>query len=258
MFSERLPQRAFLGVSSLLFAASAIGTILWCGSMSSMAGMRMPGGWTMSMAWMRMPGQTWPGAASAFLGMWTVMMLAMMLPSLVPLLGRYRQAAGRAGRWTALVGLGYFSVWTLLGIAVYPLGVALAEVEMRQPALSRAVPFAVGGVVLLAGLLQFSGWKARYLACCRGETERPRTLSADARTAWRHGLRLGRHCAHCCAGPMAVLLVLGVMDLKAMAIVTAAMSAERLAPGGHRVAQALGVLAIGAGSWMLARAAGLA
>ena len=64
--------------------------------------MPMPGGWTMSMAWMRMPGQTWPGAASSFLGMWVVMMVAMMLPSLVPMLLRYRRAVGRQGnaaRW---------------------------------------------------------------------------------------------------------------------------------------------------------------
>lgn len=263
MHSKRLPQRAFLGVSSLLFAASAIATVLGCRSMSSMAGMRMPGGWTMSMAWMRMPGQTWPGAASSFLGMWAVMMVAMMLPSLVPMLGRYRQAVGQAGEsrrggLTALVGLGYFFVWTVIGMAAFPLGVALAEAEMRQPALARAVPFAAGVAVLLAGLLQFSGWKARSLACCRGETGPLRALPAGAGAAWRHGLRLGRHCAHCCAGPMAVLLVLGVMDLKAMAVVTAGLTAERLAPGGRRVARALGVVAIGAGLWMIARATGLA
>ena len=60
--------------------------------MSAMGEMPMPGGWTMSMAWMRMPGQTWPGAAASFFGMWIVMMVAMMLPSLVPMLWRYRQA----------------------------------------------------------------------------------------------------------------------------------------------------------------------
>jgi predicted metal-binding membrane protein len=78
-----------------------------------------PGGWTMSLAWMRMPGQTcgqtWPGAAASFLGMWVVMMVAMMLPSLVPMRWRYRQAVGRTGdtrlgRLTALVGVGYFFV----------------------------------------------------------------------------------------------------------------------------------------------------
>jgi predicted metal-binding membrane protein len=90
-------ERAFIGVSALLFAASATMTIVWCASMSAMGGMPMPGGWTMSMAWMRMPGQTWPGAAVSFLGMWVVMMVAMMLPSLVPMLRRYRQAVGRTG-----------------------------------------------------------------------------------------------------------------------------------------------------------------
>jgi predicted metal-binding membrane protein len=262
MISERLSQRAFFGVSSLLFAASAAVTILWCGSMSAMGGMRMPGGWTMSMAWMRMPGQTWASAAASFLGMWVVMMVAMMLPSLVPMLGRYRQAVGRTGEtrlgWlTALVGLGYFSVWTVLGMAAFPLGVALAEAEMRQPALARAVPVAAGVVVLIAGALQFSAWKARHLACCRKEPKRGGILAADAGTAWRHGLRLGLHCAHCCAGPMTVLLVLGVMDLRAMALVTVAMTAERLAPAGHHVARALGAVAVGAGLWMIARAAGL-
>src|SRR5213592_3426199 len=87
----------FLGVSALLFAASAAVTIVWCASMSAMGEMPMPGGWTMSMAWMRMPGQTCPGAAASFLGMWVVMMVATMLPSLVPMLWRYRQAVGRTG-----------------------------------------------------------------------------------------------------------------------------------------------------------------
>jgi predicted metal-binding membrane protein len=53
--------------------------------------------WTMSMAWMRIRGQTWPGAAASFLGMRVVMMVAMMLPSLVPMLWRFRQGVGRTG-----------------------------------------------------------------------------------------------------------------------------------------------------------------
>ncbi len=259
---ERVPQHAFLSVSALLFAASAAGTIVWCASMSAMGEMPMPGGWTMSMAWMRMPGQTWPGAAASFLGMWVVMMVAMMLPALVPMLLRYRQAVGRAGatrlhRLTALVGLGYFLVWTVLGVVAFPLGVALAEVEMRQPALSRAVPIAAGVVVLLAGCLQFTAWKRRHLACCRELPGVGRTLPADAGTAWRHGLRLGVHCSYCCAGLTAILLVIGVMDLRAMAVSGAAIAVERLAPEGERVARAIGAVAVGAGVLLVARAAGL-
>ena len=153
--------RAFFGVSALIFAASAAVTIIWGASMSAMGGMPMPGGWTMSMTWMLMPQQTWPGAAVSFLGMWVVMMAAMMMPSLVPMLWRYRQAVDSTGEtplgWlTALVGVGYFFVWTVFGIAAFPLGVALAMVEMQQPVLARAVPVAVGVVVLVAGALQFT------------------------------------------------------------------------------------------------------
>src|SRR3954465_4273436 len=154
-----------LGVSALIFAASAAVTIVWCVSMSGMAEMPMAGGWTMSMAWMRMPGQTWPGAAVSFLGMWVAMMVAMMLPSLVPMLWRYRRALGsageaRVGRLTALVGIGYVFVWTAFGVAAFPVGVALAAIEMQRPALARGVPIGVGVVVLIAGCLQLTAWKA--------------------------------------------------------------------------------------------------
>jgi predicted metal-binding membrane protein len=230
--------------------------------MSAMGEMPMPGGWTMSMAWMRMPGQTWPVAAASFLGMWVVMMLAMMLPCSVPTFWRYRQSVGMTdetllGRLTALVGAGYFFVWTVFGVAVFPLGVALAAVEMQQPALARAVPMAVGAVVVIAGSLQFTAWKARHLACCRQAPGRGRVLPADAGTAWRHGLRLGLHCSCCCAGLMTILLVIGVMDLRAMAAVAAAITVERLAPAGERVARATGAVAIGAGLFLIARAAEL-
>src|SRR5467141_3626517 len=204
---------------------------------------------------MSMPGSTWLGAAASFLAMWVVMMVAMMLPSLVPTLWRYRQAG--LGPLTALVAVGYFLVWTVFRMAAFPLGVALAAIEMEQPALARAVPIAVGVVVLIAGSLQLSAWKARHLACCREIPGRGRTLPADAGTAWRHGLRLGLHCSRCCVGLIVILLVIGVMDLRAMAVVAAAITVERLAPAGERVARGTGAVAVGAGLFLIARAAGL-
>ena len=262
MVSERASRYAFFGVSAPLFAASTAVTIAWCTSMSAMGAMPMAGGRTMSMAWMRMPGQTWPGAAASFLGMWFVMMVAMMLPSLLPMLWRYRQAVGRTretglGWLTMLVGAGYFFVWTVIGMAAYPPGGGLAAVEMQQPALARAVPIAVGVVLLIAGALQFSAWKAHHLACCREAPRRSLALLADAGTAWRHGLRLGIHCSRCCANLMAILLVIGVMDLRAMAAVTAAITRERFAPAGAHVARATGFVVVGAGLILIARAAGL-
>jgi predicted metal-binding membrane protein len=258
MISDRASNRAFFGVSALLFAASLWATIVWCASMSATGGMPMPGGWTMSMAWMRMPGQTWPDAAATFLAMWAVMMMAMMLPSLVPMLRRYRQAVGsegaaRLGRLTVLVGAGYFFVWFASGMIAFPVGAALAEIEMQLPALASAVPIAVGVVVVIAGALQFTAWKTYHLACCRAAPGRVHALPATAGSAWRHGLRLGLHCSYCCAGQMTILLVVGVMDLGAMAVVTAAITIERLV--GERAARVIGVLVIWAGLLMIGQAA---
>jgi len=251
---------AFLAIAALLFVASAAITIVWCASMSAMGGMPMPGGWTMSMAWMRMPGQSWPGAAAMFLGMWIVMMVAMMLPSLIPMLWRYRQTVAitadtRLGRLTALVGLGYFFVWTVIGAVVFLSGVAVSATAMEQPALARAVPIAAGAVVLIAGLLQFTQWKLRHLACCRATPVRARTLPDDATVAYRYGVRLGLHCAKCCGGLIAILLVVGVMDLVAMAVVAIAITVERILPAGERVARIMGLVITGAGLALLTRAA---
>jgi predicted metal-binding membrane protein len=225
-----------------------------------MGEMPMLGDWSMSMA--SMPGQTWPVAAASFLGMWVVMMVVMMLPSLIPMLWRYREAVARTGgthlgRLTTLVGVGYFLVWTVFGMAVFPLSVALASVQMQHPALTRAVPIAVGVVILMAGSFQLTAWKERHLACCREAPGRGRMLRADAVTAWRHGLRLGLHCTNCSVGLMAILLVIGVMNLRAMAVVAAAITVERLAPTGEHVARATGIVVLGAGLVLIVRAAGL-
>jgi predicted metal-binding membrane protein len=227
--------------------------------MSGMAGMPMPGGGAMATMWARMPGQTWPGAAASLHAMWMPMMVAMMLPSLLPALWRFRAAAAgagvaRPGSLTALVGTGYFLVWTVIGAAVFPVGAALATIEMQQPALARVVPIAVGAVVLIAGALQLTAWKARRLAC-RGDPSPWRLGGAG--TAWRYGIHLGVDCAQCCAGLMVIPLILGIMDLRVMGAVTTAVTAERLAPAGARVAEGVGVVGVGVGLLLIVRAAGL-
>jgi predicted metal-binding membrane protein len=232
---------------------------------SAMAGMPMPGGWTMSSMWMVAPGQSWPGAASSFLGMWIAMMAVMMLPVLIPMLARYRRAvvAGpalgevRLGGLTAVVSAGYYFAWALLGLALFPLGAGLAAVAMRYPWLAREVPLAAGLTVLIAGAVQLSAWKARTLACCRGTPGPGRTLPAGPRAAWRHGLRLGLHCVKCCAAPTAMLLALGVMNVGAMVAVTGLITLERVAPAGERFARLLGIVAIAGGVFLIVRAAGM-
>lgn len=270
--------------------------------MSDMDAMSMPGGWTMSMVWMGTSGQTWLAAGAAFLGMWSVMTIAMMVPSLGPVIWRYIESArgGEAfggvrcgavagpaslgprvsrGRLAPVIAIGYFSVWGALGVAVFWMGAALAALATREPDIARAVPIGAGVVVLAAGALQFTSWKTHHLALCR---EWPcsrvvrcprRTLSSselwpdeetggresttpeNAVAAFKSGLRLGFHCNLSSAGFTAILLVVGVMDLRTMAAVTAAITTERLASDGQRVARAIGAAVLVAGTALIISAA---
>jgi predicted metal-binding membrane protein len=208
---------------------------------------------------MSMSGPSRSGAA-AFLAMWVVMvamMLPMMLPSAIPMLGRYRRSVAgttrtRLGWLTTLASAGYVLVWAALGTLAFPLGAAAEH----------AAPAVIGLVVLLAGALQLTAWKARTLARCRETpareaTAREATLPADTGAAWRHGVQLGLRCARSCANLMAVPVVLGVMDLRAMAVVTVAITAERLSPAGERVARGTGALLIGGALLWIARSARL-
>jgi predicted metal-binding membrane protein len=221
--------------------------------MSTMPGMDMPGGWTMSMAWMRMPGQGWLEFTGMFLGMWAVMMLAMMMPVVVPMLARYRRAvrAPNIDALTAWVAGGYFAVWTLSGVALFALGVLLAEWTMQSPALSKAVPVLTAMVIWAAGASQFTSWKSRLLGCCRHSIDSARVTQPNYLGAWRHGLEIGLRCVWCCAPLTGVLLVVGVMDLRAMALVTLAICAERLLPVSIPAARAIGAILLLTGAGVL-------
>jgi predicted metal-binding membrane protein len=251
MAEESKSDRVFVGCMLLLFAVSSAATAIWCRSMSAMGTMHMPGGWAMSMVWMRMPGQSWPGAAASFTGMWTVMMTAMMSPSIVPVLFQYRHNMERAkGRRrclnTAIVGLGYLLVWTAWGIVLFSLGAALAQLEMQRPGLSRVVPVIIPVIVLLAGVVQCSGWKMRQLEGCR-HAEGGRVAGPGAKGAILHGLGFGLRCSLSCANLTAILVALGAMDLPAMVFVTALITVERLGPYDGRGAHAtgIGIIAMG-------------
>lgn len=78
-------------------------------------------------------------------------------------------------------------------------------------------------------------------------TGRGRTLPADAGAAWKLGVHYGLHCGLTCANLTVILIAIGMMDLRVMAAVTAAITAERVAPAGEQVARGIGAVAIGAG-----------
>jgi predicted metal-binding membrane protein len=252
-------ERVFLVACGLVFLAAAALTVGESGSPCCRE-RSMPGGWSLCLAWLREPGQSWLEAAGAFLGMWMLMMVAMMLPCLVPMLSRYRawlreSSGGRLGGHTFLAATGYFLPWAAFGAVLYPLGVAFAGAVLRWPALSRSMPAVFGAALVLAGALQFTAWKSGQIRRCR---ERPTCGGSPPREglgqALRHGVWLGWHCCQTCFGLIVVLLVLGMMDLWAMALITAAMAFERSAPRPDRAARAIGALIIAAGAWTFIRA----
>lgn len=260
-FSAPVPRRLFLAAMALLIAASTAGTFAWCGAMADLPGMAMPGGWSMSMAWMRVPGQGWLGAGATFLGMWTLMMTGMMLPVVLPALLRYRatlraESPARRALLTWLAGLGYLAAWSLAGLLLYPPGLALAEAAMHEPAVAQAAPAGFALLLLLAGALQLSPWKARALACCRDLP--PARPDADRRMAWRRGLAFGWRCVLCCLPQTLALLALGVMDLGVMAALALAILAERLATRGGRYARLTGLALLVLALCRVARFAGMA
>jgi predicted metal-binding membrane protein len=140
---------------------------------------------------------------------------------------------------------------------VFLLGVALAAAEVRLPVLACVTPIAAGVVVLVAGGIQLTRWKGRHLAHFRAPRAPLHRGQNGAGGAWRYGLRLGRDCALSCAGPMASLLVLGAMDLRAMTVATVVITVERLAPAGDRVARVIGLGAIAVGAVLIVRATGV-
>jgi predicted metal-binding membrane protein len=227
-----------------IFAACAAATVWWCTSMP--AGMPMPGGWTMSMAWMRMPGASWISAGAAFVASWALMMTAMMMPSIAPVLLGHRRPVR--------VALAYFGVWIGAGVLVYPAGAAIAAGVMSSREIAARVPLAIGAACVIAGLVQLTRWKMRELARCRDRSCCAIGRRPGPRDAWRDGARIGGHCVRCCAPAMTVLCVLGVMDLAPMAIVGAAISAERLAPRPRWIVRATGAAAIAWGALAIARA----
>jgi predicted metal-binding membrane protein len=210
--------------------------------------MEMPGGWTMSMMWMRMPGHTWAASFAMFLLMWLTMMVAMMLPSAMPMLKCYHRWFATERQPTAstlFVAAGYFAVWMAVGIGTYLVGATWSWATMHWSSASQLVPALIGAVVLIAGFTQFSRWKLAALQRCRYPL-RCASLQPGVgqKSAWRHGLKQGVSCAICCAGPMLALVALGAMDLTIMVIAALVIALEKLMARPEFVVRVSGAAAV--------------
>ena len=237
----------------LILAGLAVLTLLAWGYMAQMAG-RMEG----ASAGALMP--AW-GLSDFFLafGMWSIMMMGMMLPSVSPMVLTFsgisrRRAEGRPRLRTALFVGGYLVVWT-----AYSAGAALAQGGLHAAALLSPVgalanPPMAGALLVVAGIYQWTALKGACLTGCRSPMG---FLMAEWRPGRRGalvmGLRHGGNCAGCCWATMALMFVLGVMNLLWMAALTALCLIEKVAPAGERIGRVVGVLFIGWGGWLLAR-----
>ena len=175
-----------------------------------------------------------PGVA-AYLGMWMLMMVPMMLPSLVPVLVRYRRSVRGVGEMhayglTGLVMAGYFAVWAVIGIGVWVAGAGIKEAEMRWGWVGEWKSVGVLVVLILAGMVQVSEWKARHLAHWRRMEPAGDLTGPTIPGAFNHGLRNGLQCSVSCGNLMLALLCVGMMNVVAMVVVTITIAAERLAP----------------------------
>ena len=273
--ASRLARGAFSGILGIAFVACAAATVWSCRSMSAMGEIPMPGGWSMSTIWLPACGQTWLGAAVAFVRMWTLMMAAMMLPSSTPELyqGYQRCQWSRCGqamqpsRWipaarastaawsTLLMAICYVLSWAVAGAIVFAVGNSLAANFPRAVAFARLVPLGSGMLVVAAGAVQFTSWKARRIACC--EALSVGTMHAvHPLAACKLGFKLALEGGCCCANLMAALLVVGMTDPRAMAAATAAMTLERVAPAGGRTARGIGIAVVAVGLYIVVQAVG--
>lgn len=203
--------------------------------------------------------------AILYVGGWVLMLTAMMVPTTLPLLDAYRRLTSRrADRWL-LVGLvvtGYLSAWLAFGIAAHVTDVVLHKAVAGNAWLTFN-GWAIGaGVFALAGAFQFSALKYRCLEKCRptlsfviehwqGRRERRQAL----RMGWRHGV----FCVGCCWALMLLMFVVGTGNVGWMLLLGAVMAAEKNLPSGRRlriplglglIAGAVGIAAIGSGSWV--------
>jgi predicted metal-binding membrane protein len=230
----------FIALCALAFAGSVAATIHFCRTMGG--GMRMPGGWTMSMMWMRMDGQTWFASAVSFLLMWLAMMVAMMMPSTLPTFLKTKRAPASL----SMMAVGYFAVWLAVGAGIYALDVLNAVAAMRWDSFSRIIPMLSDVAMIAAGIFQFTRWKLAGLLRCRSAFG-CNCLCPERAASFGLGCKQGVTCCLCCASPMLIMIVLGMMNPLVIIGVALVIAAEKILPRPEIVARFVGVAFIVAG-----------
>lgn len=202
------------------------------------------------------------GALVALFAMWAEMMVAMMLPSVAPmiltfaLVNRKRNEQARPFVPTGIFLFGYLAAWMLFSAAAAIAQWILHAKTLLSPMMASASPWLGAALLIAAGVFQFTPWKHACLAHCRSPLG---FLMSDWREgkfgAFAMGLKHGVYCAGCCWILMALLFVAGVMNLWWIATIAALVLIEKLARNGSQFARIAGAGFCVWGGWLVTTAA---
>lgn len=179
-----------------------------------------------------------------FIGAWTLMMAALMLPSVAPFASLYARSISTR-RWLrlALFALGYLAVWAATGLPAYALSSAADGLAMASPTAAR---LALACIFLVCAAYQLSPVKRRCLEHCRSPLSLLlhyvgyRSTLRDLRA----GLHHGAYCLGCCWSLMLLLIALGAMNLPAMLVLACVILLEKWWSHGLAVSRGVGVGAL--------------
>jgi predicted metal-binding membrane protein len=206
--------------------------------------------------------EPWSGVELLLLGvMWGVMMVAMMTPSATPMIVMFsavnRRRAEQQGPVvrTGLFVLGYLAAWMAYSAVAAVAQWVLHGLAVLSPTMASTSPYLGGGLLLAAGIFQWTPLKRACLTSCRSPL-------GFLMTEWREGrmgavvmgFRHGMYCVGCCWVLMALLFVAGVMNLLWVAAIAAFVLVEKVVPAGERVGRVAGVILALAGLAMMVRA----
>src|SRR3954452_8904006 len=231
--------RARIGLVAALFAVAGIG---WVWTAHEMRGMD-------SGPWTSLGGLGW------FIGVWVVMMAAMMFPSVAPTIALFtRVTRERSPLSPWLFAGGYLLTWTVAGLAAYGVGVAATRVWDGSLAWDNSGRVIAGTTLLVAAVYELTPLKNVCLGKCRSPLGALLGSWRDGLSgAVRMGTKNGAWCVGCCWALMASLFALGVMSIPWMAFVAALIAVEKVLPwrrvatyGTAAVLLALGVLLLAA------------
>ncbi len=193
--------------------------------------------------------------------MWVVMMVAMMTPSATPMIlvfaamNRGRSPSERPAVRTGLFALGYLAMWAVYSVVAAVAQWALHGIALLSPMMVTTSPYLGGGLLMAAGVFQWTPLKRACLAQCRSPLG---FIMAEwrsgARGALVMGFRHGLFCVACCWVLMALLFVAGVMNLVWVAAIAAFVLVEKAVPGAEWIARLAGVGLLLAGALVVINA----